>query len=160
MFVSSSYRTWLSTGLALLLLAATSVPAATLDIDDNGSIDAQTDGQLILRHLFGFGGDTLVAGAIGDGALRDAAAIESYLAALDLALDVDSDGNVDALTDGVLVLRWMLGRDGDELTSGALSPTASRQTAAAISDYIAAIPAPRTGNQALLGPLSGATINA
>jgi hypothetical protein len=41
-----------------------------------------TDGILILRYLIGFRDDALVTGAIGDGATRDADAIESYLAGL------------------------------------------------------------------------------
>jgi hypothetical protein len=58
-------------------------PLAVLDIDGDGSIAAWIDGLLILRFMFGFGGASLVSGAIGPGCTRcSAPAIESYLASL------------------------------------------------------------------------------
>ena len=41
--------------------------AFTLDVDANGKTEPLTDGLLIIRHLFGFEGDTLTASAIGSG---------------------------------------------------------------------------------------------
>ena len=41
-----------------------------LDADGNGTLDALTDGILILRQQFGFVGDVLVAGALGNGSTR------------------------------------------------------------------------------------------
>lgn len=62
-----------------------------LDIDGNGATDALTDGLLVLRHLFGFTGDTLISGAIGNSAGRTtAAAIESYLLEFTALSDSDS----------------------------------------------------------------------
>lgn len=53
------------------------------DIDGDGTTQATTDGQLILRFLFGFTGDSLITDAVGADATRvTAAAIESYLAGL------------------------------------------------------------------------------
>jgi YD repeat-containing protein len=54
-----------------------------LDIDGDGIVDAQTDGLLILRYLAGFRGDTLVAGAVAQGAGRFSATdLEAYLASI------------------------------------------------------------------------------
>ena len=50
-------------------------------------------------------------------------------------LDVDGNGQVDATTDGVLTLRYLLGLRGSALTSGALGTCASRD-AAAIETYL------------------------
>lgn len=51
-----------------------------LDIDDNGATDALTDGILVLRDLFGFSGDALIAGALGDGAQRNTPdAVATYI---------------------------------------------------------------------------------
>ena len=51
-----------------------------IDIDDDGRIDALTDGLLILRYLFELSGDALTADVISDGAQRASAVdIESYL---------------------------------------------------------------------------------
>jgi hypothetical protein len=44
-----------------------------LDADANGVRDAQTDGQLVLRYLFGFRGAALSEGALGTGATRTTA---------------------------------------------------------------------------------------
>ena len=56
-------------------------PYAALDIDGNGQVEALTDGVLTLRYLLGLRGPALVAGATGNCASRDTAAIEVYLAA-------------------------------------------------------------------------------
>jgi len=50
-------------------------------------------------------------------------------------LDVDANGQVDATTDGVLTLRYMLGLRGSALTAGALGACATRD-AVAIETYL------------------------
>ena len=51
-----------------------------MDIDDDGTTQALTDGLLLIRYLFGFRGDALISNAIGQGATRtDAATIEAHL---------------------------------------------------------------------------------
>ena len=45
-------------------------------------------------------------------------------------------------------------------TAGVLSPSGTRASADTVAAYIAALRAPLTANQAMLGPLSGATIRA
>ena len=51
-----------------------------LDIDANGEVTALTDSLLLLRHQFGFSGDSLIQNAIGDNATRNTAvAIENFL---------------------------------------------------------------------------------
>jgi plastocyanin len=56
-------------------------PLAILDIDGNGTVDAATDGLLILRYLLGMRGDTLITGALGANPSRcDAPSIEAHLA--------------------------------------------------------------------------------
>jgi len=54
-----------------------------LDIDNNGSVDALTDGLIILRYLFGLTGDTLIKGVVATDAERVSAAdIELHMATL------------------------------------------------------------------------------
>ena len=56
---------WQSLFLLLTVFSLSSVSASvTFDIDDDGELDALTDGLLILRHLFGFSGSTLTEGAV------------------------------------------------------------------------------------------------
>jgi len=51
-----------------------------LDIDGDGVSKPLTDGLLLIRYLFGFKGDSLISGAIGDDAERDSAeAVEAYI---------------------------------------------------------------------------------
>ena len=52
--------------------------------------------------------------------------------------DVDANGAVEALTDGMLLIRYLLGVRGDALTAGALGNCASRTLAADIEAHIAA----------------------
>jgi len=51
-------------------------------------------------------------------------------------LDIDADGNVDALTDGLIILRYLFGLRGDMLVNGALSDGAMRTDAADVESYI------------------------
>ncbi len=51
--------------------------------DVDGSIDALTDGLIVLRYLFGLTGDVLVEGVVAsDATLIEASDIESYLESL------------------------------------------------------------------------------
>ena len=128
--------------IALALLGGPSVRAIdTFDIDGDGTKDALTDGLLVLRHLFGFSGTTLTEGAIaGDASRSTASEIESYLQTNSVYLDIDDDGTTDALTDGLLLLRYLFGFTGQTLTEGAVSETASRASATEIGSYIDAGP--------------------
>ena len=78
-----------------------------LDIDSDGQTGALTDGLLILRHLFGFSGSTLTSGATGLGASRSSPeVVRDFLLTNAAELDVDGDSETDALTDGLLILRY------------------------------------------------------
>lgn len=112
----------------------------TLDIDANKVIDGLTDGLMVLRYLFGITGSGLTANAIGPNATRtDPAVIKTYLDGIKPMLDIDLNGNVDALTDGILILRYILGIRGDGLIAGAVGPGAMRNTAALIEAYMATL---------------------
>ena len=110
---------------------------ASLDIDLNGKVDALTDGLLTIRYLFGFEGNALVQGAVGtDATVNDATSIKAQLDALGLALDVDDNGEVTALTDGLIIIRHRFGFEGASLTAGAIGDGAGRTDPVAISAYI------------------------
>jgi hypothetical protein len=111
--------------------------AGTLDVDDNGTTGALTDGLIALRFIFGFTGATLTANAVGEGCGRcDDASIGPYVAALAANLDIDGDGSLGALTDGLLVLRHLFGFTGSTLTAGAVGDDCNRCDAAAIVPYL------------------------
>lgn len=119
-------------------LSASSCPGCfTWDIDGDGEAKALTDGLLVIRHLFGFVGESLTGGAIGIDAERTAAAeVTNYLQGANSELDIDGDGDAKALTDGLLLIRSLFGFSGEALISGAIGSGATRISSEAISEYI------------------------
>ena len=112
----------------------------TLDVDASNTTsryDALTDGLLIIRYLFGLTGTSLTTGALGSTAMRtDPEVIKTHLDGIRASLDIDGNGTADALTDGLLILRYMFGLRGDSLIAGAFDPLGSRNTSTTIEDHI------------------------
>ena len=109
----------------------------SFDIDENKEAKALSDGLLVIRHLFGFSGNSLTSGATTtEGARTSAEAISSYLSDADSELDIDGDGQSKALTDGLLLIRYLFGFSGDSLTAGAIGEGAERSAAGDIEKYI------------------------
>ena len=108
----------------------------SLDIDGNGELDALTDGLLILRHMFGLSGEQLTRGAIGDNSVyTDSDDIEARINSLGNNLDIDKNVSVDALSDGLIILRYLFGLSGEPLTVGVIADDAQR-SAADIEEYL------------------------
>ena len=108
----------------------------SIDIDGNGNYDALTDGLLIIRYLFGLSGNALTSGAIGATPIRSTpSAITIFLDGIRPQLDIDGNGQVDALTDGLMLLRYLFGLRGAALTAGAMGAGPSR-SGAEIETYI------------------------
>jgi hypothetical protein len=115
-----------------------------LDVDGDASASALTDGVIALRHLFGVAGAELIRGALGAGALRvDAVKLAAHLDGCGAEmLDVDGDGEVLALTDGLLFLRYLFGLRGSVLIDGAVAGGCTRCGAAEIEAHLSALAAP------------------
>lgn len=130
----------LSFNLLLVLLACftSSVSVSSeYDVDGNGKDDALTDGLLVLRHQFGLGGASLTAGALADDALvTSPEAIGTYIDDRVALFDLDGNGSLDALTDGLLLLRYLFGLSGDAMTNGVIGSGATRNNYAEISAHI------------------------
>ena len=108
-----------------------------LDADANLSVRAMTDGILALRWMLGMTGTAATQGAIG--ALPGRAGAANIATHLILQrIDIDGDSSVDAATDGLLLLRALLGLNGTAVTNGAVSPCATRTTWAQIRAHLAA----------------------
>jgi hypothetical protein len=114
-------------------------PAGPLDIDGNGRYDPATDGVLILRYLLGFRGNSLTNGAIGAGASRNATQILTQLDIIRPQLDVDGNGRFEATTDGLMLVRYLLGLRNPALTAGAIAAGATQQTLDQIQANIQAL---------------------
>ena len=66
-------------------------------------------------------------------------ALEEFLAGTSpsgVILDIDGNGEVDALTDGLLVLRYLFGLEGDPLINGVVAEDATRTSAEQIESYL------------------------
>lgn len=109
----------------------------SFDIDQDEEAKALTDGLLVIRHLFGFSGDSLITGATsGSGQRTSPEEITGLLDDASSELDIDGDGEEKALTDGLLLIRYLFGFTGESLTTGAIGSGASRTTSEEIEAYI------------------------
>jgi hypothetical protein len=110
----------------------------TLDADGNGTADALTDGILILRYLFSPPGNWNIDDALDPAATRTTLdALRSYLNnARPDVLDVDGNGTADALTDGILILRYLFSPSGEWESSDAVGVGAARTSRASIQAFL------------------------
>jgi uncharacterized protein (DUF1800 family) len=119
-------------------LAGTAFAQCSFDVDNNGQVDALTDGLLILRGGLGLTGTALTQGALGAGATRsDPAAVLSFINANKTTqYDLDGNGSFDAQTDGLLILRYLFGLSGTALTNGAIGTNPSRPDWNAVGGFL------------------------
>ena len=90
-----------------------------------------------LLGMFGLTGDALIGGAVASDAVYTTSAdIEARIAMLGTLTDIDGNGDVSALTDGLLALRYLFGLTGDALISGVIASDATRTTSAEIEAHI------------------------
>jgi CSLREA domain-containing protein len=113
------------------------VRAFNLDVDLDGNADALTDGLLAIRWMFRISGLPLTSNATAPNAQRtDPDDVAQYLESMGLSLDIDDDGNVDALTDGLLMLRYLFLIRGEALTVGATAANGHRTSFTDIQNYL------------------------
>ena len=108
-----------------------------LDIDGNGVEDALTDGLLVMGYLYGFRHLPLIDNAIGPYAVRtEADQIEPLIKSMYDLFDIDGDGIVNALADGLLLVRYLFGFRDYELVYDLITPNCTRCNADDIIEYI------------------------
>ena len=116
---------------------AGTIPSGSLDIDGNENYDALTDGLLLLRGMFGLDGSALITGTIAsDATYTESVDIEARIATLGDLADIDGNRDIDALTDGLLTLRYLFGLQGDTLIDGVVATDATRKTAEEIEAHL------------------------
>ena len=115
-------------------------PLTNLDIDGNSRFDALSDGLILLRLMFGLTGQSLTNGVTAPDAnfIYSGDLIQRFNST-DLLLDIDDDKSIDALTDGLLILRYLFGIRGENLISDALSPNAERTATGELEEYLQAL---------------------
>lgn len=117
--------------------APASVAPLRIDVDGNNAYDALTDGLIMIRYMFGLAGTSLIADALGDhAALIDPTQLLNHLNDVQPIFDVDGNGRVDALTDGLLLIRYLFGLRGASLITGAVGLGATRTDSMQIETYI------------------------
>jgi hypothetical protein len=118
-------------------VACTGLPILNIDDSDPPTkYDAGTDGTLLMRYLLGLRGAALTDGALGNNARRNATLIADHISTYRTLFDVDGDGATNALTDGVMIVRRLLGLNGAALTAGAKNTTRSDVDVAAAIDAL------------------------
>ncbi len=110
-----------------------------LAVADASTVSRETDGAMILRYLSGLIGASITNGIGNSGALRtDPTQVNAYLETIRPLLDIDGNGQFSALTDGLLLIRYMVGLRDDALVTGAVGANPTRD-AAAIQAYLATL---------------------
>jgi beta-glucosidase len=106
------------------------------DVDKNAEMDALTDGLLILRYSFGLNNESLTNNAIASNSPLSSSEVIASVAETMTIADIDGNGEVDALTDGLLVLRYLFDLRGESLINDVIASNATRSTTASIEAYL------------------------
>ena len=122
--------------LAVLASFSSYSQATSWDLDGNDNVDALTDGLLLLRHAFDLRGEGLTEGAVASDSSLTPSQIEARIVSAYTIADIDQSGEVDALTDGLLTLRYLFGLQGDTLINGVVAEDATRTTAEEIEAHL------------------------
>jgi hypothetical protein len=109
---------------------------ASWDFDGNGSADALTDGLMLLRYTFGIQDIRMTDNAVAADATLTPEQIVSAINDAMIIADIDNNGDVSALTDGLMLLRYLFSLRNDALINSAVDPEANRTDAQSIEAYI------------------------
>ncbi|ETR66693.1 MAG: hypothetical protein OMM_05532 [Candidatus Magnetoglobus multicellularis str. Araruama] len=103
------------------------------DIDGNGKADALTDGLLLLHYMADSSKEYTNLSAINATRTKTLAYLNR---ASKYHLDIDGNGDIDFLTDGLLILRYLFNFDGDALCNGVIGESSLRRLPVDIEAYI------------------------
>jgi hypothetical protein len=106
------------------------------DVDRSGSATSTTDALAIFRFLLNYPDAVSGNGALPATASPPGGSISSYLSSIRPLLDIDANGEADAMTDGLLILRYAAGFRGEALIANCVGPGARRTTASAIETHL------------------------
>lgn len=89
-----------------------------------------------MRYAFNLRGVILTNGVIAPNSPLSDVEVESNLANSMSIMDIDNDGSIGALSDGLLLLRYLYGMRGYDLIRDVVSQDATRTSAEEITVYI------------------------
>lgn len=112
-----------------------------LDVNLDGAISTLEDGLVILRFMFGFRGSQLIDGVdLSSGFRLDAQEIEAHMSLNQDLFDIDQNNQVNALTDGILILRYLFGFSGEALVESAVDTSACQTcNSSQVADRVSAL---------------------
>jgi CxxC motif-containing protein (DUF1111 family)/predicted lipoprotein with Yx(FWY)xxD motif len=90
----------------------------------------------MLRYSFGLRDESLTADAISPNSAMSASEVETRIAMMSVISDIDGNTEVDALTDGLLLLRYLFGLRNDSLISDVIGSGASRTSSVDVTAYL------------------------
>lgn len=122
-----------------------SIIPATWDFDLNGEVDALTDGLMFLRSLFDLSGNNILSEAVASDTQISNQKILNIIDKAPLIADIDGNGEVDALTDGLIFLRYLFDIKSAALIDGVIAENATRTTLDSILQYIESFMPPENG---------------
>lgn len=129
-------KLFLITCFIFLSSQAFGVNLQSWDVDKNGETDALTDGLLMLRHMFDVSGENLTLDAVSPNSqISNQDVIQSIEETMVIA-DIDKSGHVDALSDGLILLRYMFDMRGPDLLDDAVTESALRRNHSDVLTYI------------------------
>ena len=136
--MTSLRRVVLSSFVIIFLSFTTQIKASDLswDVDSDGNTDALTDGLLLLRYTFGLRGNELTNGTISTDSPLSPSAVETRIQSILPIADVDGNGEIDALTDGLIVLRYLFEIKDESLINAVVSSNATRSSLIEISQHL------------------------
>lgn len=113
----------------------------SFDVDKDGRLDALSDGLMFLRHLFSDASlrtvESITQGAISaQSPLTPQQVADNVDTVVEVIGDIDDSGSLDALTDGLLLLRYAFGIRGEALVNQATAIGANRTTHEEVEAYI------------------------
>jgi hypothetical protein len=126
-------------GFVIIFLVFTSQVKATdlsWDVDFDGTTDALTDGLLILRYAFGIRGSSLTDDVISNQSDLSPSEVESRIESTLPMSDIDGNGEVDALTDGLILMRYLFNIKDESMISDAVANDASRTSVLEIYQHL------------------------
>ena len=130
--------------LTLLLTLSTlvnvnAVAAFSLDVDGNGTINAPNDGLIIFKYLLNSNANNLhttIASDTPDGR-KTTPQLKAYLDDAGTILDVDGNGTINAPNDGLIIFKYLLNSNANNLhTTIASDAPETRKTTSYLKAYL------------------------
>jgi hypothetical protein len=110
--------------------------SSSWDFDGNGQADALTDGLIMLRYAFGVRGGDLIENALSPESTMTASDMELVMDMSSTIADIDANGEVNALTDGLILMRYLFGLKNESMIDRVVATNASRTSLGAITQHI------------------------